>query len=349
MRVHTDEAKQTFQTASNHILHRWTELVRNEEARALQYASESRPSTSSSGNDDATQYIVLRRLGCGSEGCVDEVREVSTGSVYARKQVLFGRNPSDKSTIERKVRNEVDIMKKLKHPHCARVCYWRMTSGSCDIYMELVANVNLSGFLERCTLNGYDPAELNVMISWVGCLVNALAFAHCFRVVHQDIKPSNILIQGEQVFLADFGESKDFSDREISNTNNADVCGTPIYRAPEVAPGHPRSYPADVFSLGCVFSEMVTVCAGRSIEDYRKARYNKDSETPRAFRTNLIRVREWIHELKCDEHLEDSLQNSIIPQTLREDPSKRKTAQQLSESLKHFNFREDVCLYCTSH
>jgi serine/threonine protein kinase len=349
MRAPIDEAKQTFQIESSRILRRWTELVNNEEARAVRDASESHAPTSSSGNEDAAQYAFVRTLGRGSEGSVEEVREVTTGSVFARKQVLFTAYSSDKSAVERKVRNEVEIMKKLKHLHIASVCFWLKTSESCDIYMTPVADDNLFVFLEGCTTSGYDQAKLNMMIPWFGCLLSALAFAQRCHIVHQDIKPSNILIQGGQVYLADFGESKDFSDHETSNPSNADVCGTPIYRAPEVTPSHRRSYPADVFSLGCVFSEMLTVCARRSTADYREARYNKENESPRAFRTSLSRVTKWIRGLDCDEHLEGSLKIQIIPKMLKEDPSQRKTARQLWDLLRQLDSGEDFRLYCTYH
>ncbi len=87
-------------------------------------------------------------------------------------------------------------------------------------------------------------------------------------VKHRDIKPSNILIKDRQPYLADFGLAKDFSGQDSSISQSTFVEGTPVYFAPENQPRERHGRPADIFALGCVFSEMLTIGNYKSLEDY---------------------------------------------------------------------------------
>jgi serine/threonine protein kinase len=130
------------------------------------------------------------------------------------------------------------------------------------------ADSNLSVYLEQCSEDGYLSTSLESIVPWFGCLLSALSFAHRLKITHRDIKLSNILIKDGQIYLADFGEAKDFLETATS-TSSYLMCGTPVYRAPEVTPGNPRGLPANVFSLDCVFTEILTICSKRSLRDYQ--------------------------------------------------------------------------------
>jgi serine/threonine protein kinase len=87
---------------------------------------------------------------------------------------------------------------------------------------------------------------------------------HDSKVRHKDIKPRNILIKGETVLLTDFGLARDWEDTTggQSTTFNTIPPFTPTYCAPEVADEEPRNSASDVWSLGCVFLQMLTVLKG---------------------------------------------------------------------------------------
>ena len=293
-------------------------------------------------DDTRARFRFQRRLGRGSFGDVSEVQEMSTGAVYARKLIHFDED-SSKATIEKNVLNEVTIMQKLRHQHIASVLFFVKEPGAYSILMLPVADSDLLIYLERCVNKGCPISLVKRLYPWFGCLLDALAYAHKLNINHRDIKPSNILIKDGQLYLADFGVAKDFTQHEMSATDDYFMKGTPVYRAPETRPDNPRGPPADIFALGCVFSEMLTVRKGKSLEDFRQFRRAPDNAGGMfAFRANLPRVKEWILQLEPDalsEHLVDQISNM-----LQEDPEQRPTAQESVNFL-----RTERALFCASH
>lgn len=280
-----------------------------------------------------------------------EVREATTGEVYAKKIINLGNRGYDSEALEYNAQAEFDTMKKLTHIHIVRVLITQKEFDSFTILMLPVADQDLRAYLEMCIKDEYPLEALSSILHWFGCLLHALAFAHRCSVIHQDVKPSNVLVKDEggrrQIYLADFGIAKDFSDRSASATVNDNVRGTPVYRAPEVRPRQARGRAADIFSLGCVFSEMFTVCCGRSLEQYQEFRRARDKENQLAFRENLSKVSSWLHDLAVtqDEN-EDSggVILLLIRQMMREDPDRRPTAAKAIQTLKNTDKPSD--LFC---
>lgn len=275
-------------------------------------------------------FISRHVLGRGSYGEVDEVRELSTGASYARKHIhLDADRPSD--VIENEVKNEVAIMQKLRHLHIATVLFYikEDESKAYSIFMLPVADCDLQRFLTRCTEQDYAPALIKQIYPWFGCLLDALAYAHKLRIKHQDIKPSNILIKNNQPYLCDFGLAKDFAETNTSTSQGPKPKGTMIYRAPEVSPGSIRGRKADVFALGCVYSEMLTVTQRKSLEDYRDTRREAGST---AFRDCLPQVKTWLQSFESNK-LSDLLVEQILSM-IKENAEERHTAEQAVNFLK---------------
>jgi serine/threonine protein kinase len=85
-----------------------------------------------------------------------------------------------------------------------------------------------------------------------------LAAAHAQGLVHRDVKPSNILLDGsvERAMLTDFGLARAVDDASITRTGI--ISGTPQYMSPEQARGEPIDHRSDLFSLGSVLYAMCT-------------------------------------------------------------------------------------------
>ena len=284
------------------------------------------------GTDLHALFISQRILGRGSQGEVHEVKEPTTGQYYARKQIHFRRDRS--LSDEEEILNEVKIMKKLCHPHIATVLFFIKESDAYSIIMQPVADSDLLDYLHGCIKENFNHRVVKWIYSWFGSLIDALRYAHERKVKHRDIKPANILIKDHRPYLSDFGIAKDFTGVDTSSTIEYFAQGTPVYRAPEAKASNARGRLADVFALGCVFSEMHTVNRERSLQEFREFRQVEDSSSGRfAFRDNLEKVREWLANFGAG----DPLSNIIVEQIrdmLEENPSARSSAENVHDCLK---------------
>lgn len=287
-------------------------------------------------------FNFIKELGNGTHGQVAEVQEATSKAFYARKTIRVRQgSQSARAAIEERVKREVNIMQRLQHSHIASVLFYVKGIDSFSILMLPVAEYDLRRYLEEVCSRS-NRATLRQMDSWFGCLVVALIFAHNAQIKHHDIKPSNILIKNEQPYLADFGSAKDFSDSDNSIEPNDLIAGTPVYYAPEQLPW---GRAADVFALGCVFSEMLTVRSGRTLQDYRDNRRDENKEYGYAFRFSLPKVYAWLDGL--EDGLNDSLK-IVLEQTHRmldKDPARRR---RLIDVKKTFRSDEAGLLYCNN-
>ena len=283
---------------------------------------------STSNRDVHVRFVSLRLLGRGSYGDVDEVRELSTGASYARKHIHFNSSTSS-DVVADEVRNEVAIMQKLRHLHIATVVFYLKEEESYSIFMLPVADYDLRNFLSLCTQQDYPPALTKEVYPWFGCLLDALAFAHKLKIRHKDIKPANILIKNNQPYLSDFGLAQDFAEHNYSPPHDQMVQGTIVYRAPEIRPNRISSRSSDVFSLGCVYSEMFTVTQRRSLEEYHAFRRTAHST---AYRDCLEKVKLWLMSFERN-RLDDLLVDQILSM-ISEDSGERPSAEQAMNNLK---------------
>ena len=290
---------------------------------------------STSTREVQVRFVSQKFLGRGSYGDVDEVRELSTGASYARKHIHLDTDKPPETTAN-EVKNEVLIMQKLRHSHIATVLFYLKEEMAYSIFMLPVADYDLREYLNICTKSDYSPVQTKQIYPWFGCLLDALAYAHKLKIKHQDIKPSNILIKHHQPYLCDFGLAKDFAETDTSASRGHKVQGNSAYRAPEVIPNQNRGRKADVFALGCVYSEMFTVTHGRSVENYRDARQETGSTV---FRDCLSTVESWLRSFE-----QKGLSALLIDQILSmidKNVEKRHTAEQALNFLK-----QERALFC---
>ena len=289
------------------------------------------------------RYEHVQPLGEGSFGKVDIVREITTESIYARKQIKFNAGGNDPSIIENRVRNEAEVMTKLRHNHIAGVQMWFKTDVCWTIIMLPVADYDLTHFLKQCSSKNYPRADLELINAWFGCLASALTYAHGENVKHEDIKPSNILVKQKKVYLTDFGSAKDFGETEASTTEDYLDQGSPIYWPPD---RRPWGRAADVFALGCVFSEMLTVRQGKSLRNYREFRADRESDYQNAFRHSLEKVAEWLTE-RLNINDNDPPAQTILEQTLNmliDNAGERSTVSKVKNEFRKHNYK----LFCAA-
>jgi eukaryotic-like serine/threonine-protein kinase len=194
--------------------------------------------------------VLERELGRGGMATVYLARDLR----HARPVALKILHPELAQVLgpERFIR-EIRLAARLDHPHILPVYDSGETGGRLWFTMPFVDGESLRQRLER---ELQLPLAETVRIT--RAVAGALGYAHGQGIIHRDVKPENILLQGERCVLADFGVARavDAAGERLTETGFA--LGTPAYMSPEqgAADRHldPRS---DIYSLGCVVYEML--------------------------------------------------------------------------------------------
>jgi Tol biopolymer transport system component len=198
------------------------------------------------------KYRVLSRLGAGGHGEVWLAEDTQLLRKVAIKllSVDLGTRPDH----VRRLYAEARICSALNHPNIVTIYDTGEVEGDAFLAQEYVEGETLRRQLAR----GAMPVDAAARI--VQQVIAALAASHAAGVIHQDIKPENIMIRPDGlVKVLDFGLAR-FVERDESNGAGArgTVMGTVKYMSPEQAQGLPVDARTDIFSLGVVFFEMLT-------------------------------------------------------------------------------------------
>ena len=117
------------------------------------------------------------------------------------------------------------------------------------IVMDYAEDGSLADEMER------NPSgiEISQAVKWTGEILQALSCLHSEGILHRDLKPANVLLHRGYAKIGDYGLAKVLT----SKPGTRDV-GTPGYQAPEVSRKQPYDHRADLYSVGCIFYEMLT-------------------------------------------------------------------------------------------
>ena len=203
--------------------------------------------TLAAGTTLASRYRILRLLGRGGMGAVYAARDTFVDRDVAVKLIAGRRSEVERERLREELRATID----LTHRNIARTHTLEDVDGEVFIVMELVAGGTLAERLGR----GRVPVAEALAI--VDQLLAALEAAHAHKIVHRDVKPSNIMLGDDgRVVLMDFGLAR-VDDSEAA-THTTSVKGTPAYMAPEVVSGRRADARADLYAVGLILFELVT-------------------------------------------------------------------------------------------
>ncbi|MGE0708299.1 MAG: protein kinase [Planctomycetota bacterium] len=198
-------------------------------------------------------YRVTGELARGGMGVIYRALDPQAGREVAIKVLhAGGRAPSAQ---RRRFAREAEALARVQHHNVVRVHAVGEHQGAPYLVMDLVEGESLEDRLEDQGGAGLDP---RLAASIAAKLAGALDNAHRQGVVHRDVKPANVLLQGDEPLLTDFGLARDLEE-ETRLTQTGRFMGTPGYWAPEQARGERDVGPtADVFGLGATLYAMLT-------------------------------------------------------------------------------------------
>ena len=195
------------------------------------------------------RYRIVRKLGTGGMANVYLAEDEVLGRRVAIK-ILNDRHAGDDQFIER-FRREAKNAASLSHPNIVSIYDRGEAEGTYYIAMEYLDGRSLK---ELIVARG--PAPIHVAVDYARQILAAVRFAHRHGIVHRDIKPHNVLVDGEgRLKVTDFGIAR----AGVSQmTEVGSIIGTAQYLSPEQAKGAPVDQTSDLYSVGVVLYELLT-------------------------------------------------------------------------------------------
>lgn len=197
-------------------------------------------------------YEIRAQLGAGGMGEVYRANDTRLNREVALKVLLAGGNVSKDAM--RRFRHEAVLLARLSHANIATLYEFDRDNGVDFLIMELVSGETLEERIDRGPLKAVDAIAIADQVA------SALEHAHEAGIVHQDLKPTNLILTPKgKVKVLDFGIAHlmtDPSSTTVSVINQGG--GTLLYSAPEQLRGQEATFRTDIYGLGVVLYQMLT-------------------------------------------------------------------------------------------
>ena len=226
-------------------------------------------------------YRLEEPLGEGAVGVVFAARD-EDGVRVALK--LLRSELSDDEVMVARFEREARLARDLDTKHVVPILELGRSEGRAYLAMPFYAGGSLA--LRLRTLGRLGLDETAELAAQLGRGLDAL---HARGVLHRDVKPSNVLLDGEgTAALADFGLARGADSTRL--TADGQLLGTPHYLAPELIEGREATRESDVYALGCVLYECLAgepPFAGRGVAEIGFAHLTEAPPDPRERRPEL--------------------------------------------------------------
>lgn len=293
---YTDISAQDWRRAQHHVLSQ-PEQMNEHKLLSSQYVHRHL-------QQGSAHFEELEKLGKGGSAEVARVRHNLSAREFACKRIR--RAPEVKIQRKQLIEfvAELSVLKRVSHHHLVSLVTSFTDLASFSLILSPVCKDVLRSMLERHARDQPLPdSDIATLRRSFGCLATALMYLHSEGVRHKDIKPGNILLSDGRVYLCDFGISRDLSKAEHSTTNEEVLKVTPRYCAPEVFGREPRNKKSDVWSLGCVFLEIITVVKSYPLDEMNDFLLDaSDHQSNQGLCCALDAMTSWLEHIRSDKN-----------------------------------------------
>lgn len=267
-----------------------------------------RSAASTLNGEEKLHYIPIRILGRGAFGEATLYRRTEDNSLVVWKEVDLN-SLSEKE--RRDVMNEISILSILEHKNIIAYFNHFMDKNTLLIELEYCNGGNLYDKILQQKGNLFSE---EVVVWYLYQIASAVAHIHKAGILHRDIKTLNIfLTKTDLIKLGDYGLAKKL-DSEFSM---AETCvGTPYYMSPELCQGAKYNFKSDIWAMGCVLSEVLTLTR------------TFDATNPLNLCVKIVQGN-WTMDVNSD--IYSSALIKLVYECLDQDPAKRPTADDILE------------------
>jgi eukaryotic-like serine/threonine-protein kinase len=247
-------------------------------------------------------YRIQIQIGSGRTATVYLARDQKNRAVALKvpKPGIF-----DDPTLGKMFSNEVLMLKSLNHPHI--IHFFSGVPFGQDAHLAI--QYFKEGALDE------PPKTLGECFRVIADIADALDYAHVRKVIHQDVKPSNVYLEDGRAYLADFGAAS-------SDAHPGLLAGSPFYMAPEVFRGERSSSKSDVYSLGVMAFQLITGSRPFNGETYEELQ-----------NAHLVRLPPQLRSLERDIDIDIA---KLVDRSMAKEPTLRPSARDIHEVFNGF-------------
>src|SRR6266508_1795913 len=231
-------------------------------------------------------YELLEVIGRGGQGIVYRARQKGLNRTVALKVIGLGHWATEAHL--KRFRREAEAAASLDHPGIVPIYEVGERDGSCYFSMKFVEGGELDAVAKR------EPMPTRRAVELIAKVARTVQYAHEHSILHRDIKPGNILLDGKgEPHLTDFGLAR-LVESESTITRTVEVLGTPSYMAPEQAAANNAQLTSatDVYGLGAVLYQLLTAhppFAGGTTYETIKLLLETEPRPPRLWNAKIDR------------------------------------------------------------
>jgi serine/threonine protein kinase len=196
-------------------------------------------------------------LGKGAMGLVYDGLDPKLNRRVAIKTILTAKLSAESARMATvRFQREVRAVARLNHANVVQVFDFGTEGELAYIVMEFIQGKEL-----KDSFDGKERFDLETIFRLMTELLAALDFAHEAGIIHRDVKPANVMIDGAgHAKLTDFGVARvtEPEGDQSEKTRAGTIVGTPAYMSPEQIQGQPLDRRTDIFSAGIIFYQLLT-------------------------------------------------------------------------------------------